>query len=218
MEQIQLIKDSQSNRPITDKQREKLIKKATKSYGKFLTDLGFDWEQDPQMRETPHRVAKMYINELFAGTYSEAPVIKDFENSTGYGGMVFSGGISVNSICAHHHVGFFGNAFISYIPGKTGNVIGLSKLNRIVDFFARRPQIQESLTQQIHNYIKEVIADNEGIAVYIEARHMCTHARGVKQNSIMATSVLSGSFLELDRVKDEFYQQVNNIKQQMGKF
>ena len=218
IKKIELLKNSQDNRPISDKERNGMIKRATKEYGKFLTALGFDWESDPQMTDTPYRVAKMYVNELFAGTHAEAPVIRDFENSSGYSGMVFSGGIHINSVCAHHHAPFFGHAYIAYIPGKDGNVVGLSKLNRIADFFARRPQIQESLTQQIHDYINKVIPDNEGVAVYIEARHMCTHGRGVKQNSIMATPVLSCSFLDLDRVKDEFYNLVNNIKQQQGKF
>ena len=102
---------------------------------------------------------------------------------------------------------FFGKAYIAYIP--QGEVIGLSKLNRIVDWFSRRPQLQEQLTQQIHDYLQKTLPNNQGIAIFIEANHTCVSLRGIEHHSVMKTSKLSGAFLDnTDKSREEFFQMI----------
>ena len=139
---------SNCNQPLTNEERNYRIDLASKFYGQFLSAMGFDWENDPNMADTPKRVSKAYINELFEGCFTEAPKITTFENSEGYDGMVAQCNIEVNSVCAHHFLNFSGKAHVAYIPGE--KIIGLSKLNRIVEWFSRRPQSQEHLIMQIH--------------------------------------------------------------------
>jgi len=184
-----------------------LVEKALED---FLTALGYDWENDPNMRETPHRVAKMYLNETTTGTYDLPPKITSFENTSGYRGMVVQKMIEVKSLCSHHLQPFFGKAYIAYIPGE--KVVGLSKLNRITDYFSRRPQLQEQLTQQVHDFINEVIPDNKGIAVYISCQHLCCKIRGVGDNSEMDTATLSGAFDTEPSARAEFYSIINSSR------
>lgn len=176
----------------------------------FLTALGYDWENDPNMRETPHRVAKMYVNETTTGTYDAPPRVTTFENTSGYKGMVIQKRIKVKSLCSHHLQPFIGEAYVAYIPGQ--QVAGLSKLNRIVEYFARRPQLQEQLTQQIHDFISEAFPDNQGVAVYVSCQHLCCKIRGVNDDSEMDTATLSGAFETLPETRAEFYSAVNNKK------
>lgn len=198
---------------ITEKDRDKIIENAAKAYGLFLTELGItDWEKDPHTKDTPKRVAKSFVNDLFEGLYNPTPKITTFENTDGYTGVVFDGNITVNSMCAHHHLSFFGNAHVAYIPSKDGKIIGLSKLNRIVEFFSRRPQVQENLTTQIHDYLNEIIEGNSGIAVAIECSHLCSCVRGVKHNSTMFTSKLSGAFMDSNSARQEFYDFIKLLK------
>jgi len=187
----------------------KIIENATVKFGEFLTALGFDWAQDPNQKDTPARVAKMYVNELYQGIFHPAPKITAFDNTDKYDGIVFEGNITLNSSCAHHCLPFIGKAHVAYIPGK--KVIGLSKLNRIVEYFAKRPQIQESLTMQIHDYVNTICEGNNGVAVVIEAAHQCTCIRGVGHNSTMMTSKLSGAFTKAD-TKREFYEFISNLR------
>jgi GTP cyclohydrolase I len=197
----------------TEAQKNKIIKNATKHYSKFLTSLGFDWENDPNMKETPHRVAKMFVRELYEGSFSEPPKITTFDNVDKYDGMVFQGNIKLHSSCSHHTLPFVGVANVGYIPGVDGKVIGLSKLNRIVEFYARRPQVQENLTMQIHKHIDRVCEKNEGVAVMIEANHMCACVRGVKHDSTMKTSKLSGAFKDsTELARSEFYEFIRGLK------
>jgi GTP cyclohydrolase I len=127
--------------------------------------------------------------------------------------MVFQGGIPVKSMCSHHHLAFTGRAHVAYIPSSDGRVIGLSKLNRIVEFYARRPQIQEGLTVQIHDAINEVCEKNMGVAVVISATHTCACLRGVKHDGCeMKTSKLSGDFLDDPATRAEFYNFIADIK------
>lgn len=197
---------------MNQEEKEEIINRATEAYGQFMTALGFDWQFDPHTQDTPKRVAKAFVNDLFAGVYDPPPVITDFENSDNYSGMVFQGNIEVKSICAHHHLSFIGKAHVAYIPGKSNRVIGLSKLNRIVEYFARRPQVQENLTQQIANYLNGVCNTNTGIAVMIEASHLCASCRGVKHDSTMMTSVLLGGFMTDDSIRQEFYNYIKLLK------
>ena len=195
-----------SNDPLTPKQKEKMINKAAKAFGKFLDALDCDWRNDPNSNDTPRRVAKAYVNDLWAGRYNGPPSITGFP-SDGYDGMVFEGGIPLTSMCSHHHQTINGKVHIGYISSKEGTVVGLSKLNRIVEHFGRRGAIQEQLTVAIHNAVNEICEGNLGVAVMVEATHNCVSCRGVKhQGASMKTSKLSGSFLDEDSARAEFYE------------
>ena len=205
MKEKKLIKGHE-NLGLTDKEREKLIKKAEKHFGNFLTAMQFDWENDPNMADTPHRVTKAYVEELMAGNFKPAPKVTSFEDEDKtllYKGMVCQTHIEVKSLCSHHFLGFTGKCHIAYLPSDTGAVIGLSKLNRLADFCARRPQVQERLTKQIHDMISENIPNNKGVAVMIEAKHSCCSSRGIGHDSTMKTCIISGAF-EDPSVKNEF--------------
>lgn len=199
--------------PLTDFERAAKLNLAEKAYSNFMDIVLPGWDKDPNSKETPKRVAKMFVNELWSGLYGSEPKITAFDNVDQYDGIVFQGNIEVKSQCSHHHMPFIGNAYVAYIPAKDGKIIGLSKLNRIVDFCSRRPQVQENLTMQIHNYINEVIGNNLGIAVYIEAAHTCVSHRGIGQDSMMKTSKLSGVFLDnQNKARDEFYHFIKGVK------
>ena len=201
------------NKSRTVEEREDMLEEAAHHYGKYMTALGFEWESDPNSSDTPMRVAKAFVNDLAEGVYSKSPKITAFDNVDGYDGIVFQGNIKLHSFCSHHHLPFIGKAHVSYIPGKDGKVIGLSKLNRIVEWFSRRPQVQENLTMQIHKHIDKVCEENKGVAVLVEADHMCACIRGVKHNSTMKTARMSGAFLDKgDLTRQEFYDFVRDLK------
>lgn len=191
---------------LTDKEKEEIIENAANAFGQFLTALGCDWKNDPNSSETPHRVAKAYVNDLWRGRFEPLTEVTAFP-SDGYSGIVFEGGIPVTSMCSHHHGLIQGKAHIAYISSEDGKVVGLSKLNRIVEHFARRGAIQEQLTVAIHNAVDKVCEGNLGVAVMIEATHACVSCRGVKhQGASMKTAKLTGSFLNEDSARAEFYQ------------
>lgn len=180
---------------------------AEEAYGKFLEALGFDWKVNPHMEDTPRRVAKAWVNDLARGCFENEPKITAFENDGQYDGMVCQTNIPVISMCAHHNLPFMGYAHVAYIPSPDGKVIGLSKLNRIVDYISRRPSVQETLNMDIHKFIDKVCSNNKGVAVMVEANHTCCSLRGIKQNSTMRTARMSGSFHELgDNSRNEFYK------------
>lgn len=194
---MELLKKSNGNIPRTQKEVDKMIEKASKAYGDFLNAVGFDYEADSQTVSTPKRVAKAWLKDLIIGSISDEPNITVFPNDENYDGLVIQSGIPIVSMCAHHNLAFTGYATVAYIPGDY--VIGLSKLNRIVEWFARRPQMQESLTQQIHNYITEKMKC-ESVAVSIACKHTCCSHRGIKHNSVMSTNKFSGFFMEKDNL------------------
>lgn len=199
---------SNENYILDDVEKDSLIKELEPKFKEIFETMGFDINNDIQMNETPKRVAKMYVNELFSGTYGEEPKITVFENTRNYDEMVFLGPITVKSLCGHHFLPFTGKAYIAYIPGDY--VTGISKLSRIVRWFMRRPQIQEELTKQIGDYIVEKLQPI-GAAVYIEAQHQCMIVRGVEEyNSWMKTSDLRGVFLNKPEVRTEFFSMVTN--------
>ena len=198
------------NIPLTEEQKLQIIEDASKAYEKYLDALRIDWRNDPNSDNTPTRVAKAFVNDLAAGCYNDPPKVTAFP-SDGYDGMVFQGGIPVKSFCSHHHLPFSGRAHVAYIPSPSGKVIGLSKLNRIVEHYARRPQIQEGLTIQIHKAIDEICEGNKGVSVMISATHTCACLRGVKHDGCeMKTSRLSSDFLEDVATRNEFYQFVSD--------
>jgi len=206
-----LLPKANSSAPITDEEKKLIIEKAAAAYECYLDALGFDWRNDANSDNTPMRVAKAFVNDMAVGCYSQPPRITSFP-SDGYDGIVFQGGIPVKSLCSHHHLPFTGKAHVAYIPSLQGRVIGLSKLNRIVEYYARRPQIQEGLTIQIHSAINDICEKNAGVAVVISATHTCACLRGVKHDGcVMKTSKLSGSFYDDEKTRAEFYHFVQTM-------
>ena len=208
---IELVKEGFANGvapggPLDDYQKNAMIQLAARHFGHFLDALKCDWRNDPNSDNTPHRVAKAYVNDLWAGRYEGSPDITAFP-SDGYDGMVFEGGIPLTSMCSHHHQTIMGKVHVAYIPGKDSKVIGLSKLNRLVEHFGRRGAIQEQLTVAIHNSINTIINDNNGVAVMIDATHNCVSCRGVKHGGAsMKTSKLTGAFKNDTSTRAEFYE------------
>lgn len=182
------------HRSLTEKEKYKIINKAEKAFGKFLDVLGVDWKNDPNSMETPRRVAKKYVLDMWRGRYELPTEITSFP-SDNYSGIILEKNIPLTSQCSHHHETIMGKVHIAYIAGKDGSVIGLSKLNRIVEHFGRRGAIQEQLTIAIHNAINKICTDNQGVMVMIDATHNCVSCRGIKhQGASMMTSEVSGVF------------------------
>jgi len=191
---------------LTDSEKQTIIDNAAVAFGQFLTALGCDWANDPNSSDTPKRVAKAYVNDLWAGRFEPLTRVTAFP-SDGYDGIVFEGNIPVTSMCSHHHQTITGRVHIGYVPSADGKVVGLSKLNRIVEQFARRGAIQEQLTVAIHNAVDKICEGNLGVAVMIEAGHNCVSCRGIKhQGASMKTAKLTGCFLEEDSARAEFYE------------
>jgi len=194
--------------PLTEKEKWDMVDEAAEAYGKFLDALGCDWRNDPNSNDTPRRVAKAYVFDLWKGRYEAMSNITAFP-SDGYDGIVQESNIPVESMCSHHHQRIGGKVSIAYVPSKDGKVIGLSKLNRIVDLFGRRGAIQEQLTVAIHNAIDKICEGNIGVAVMIDATHNCVSCRGVKhQGASMQTAKLSGCFLKEADARAEFYKNI----------
>ena len=168
----------------------------------IMNVMGLDLSDD-SLQDTPNRVAKMYINEIFWGLDYEAfPKCTAVENKMDYEGMVIERNINVQSNCEHHFVVIDGVGTVAYIPNK--KVLGLSKLNRVVEYFAKRPQIQERLTEQVF-YALQYILDTEHIAVVIDAQHYCVKSRGVEDvGSSTITSKLGGGFKKDKALRAEF--------------
>lgn len=194
---------------LSDADKKKIIEEASFHFGNFLTALGCDWQDDPNSNDTPRRVAKAYVNDLWRGRFHSMDPITAFP-SDGYDGLVQESAIPITSMCSHHHQTIRGFANIAYIASSDGMVVGLSKLNRIVEHFTRRGSIQEQLTVAIHNAVDKACTGNQGVAVMISATHNCVSCRGVKhQGASMQTAKLSGKFKECDSTRQEFY---DNIK------
>jgi GTP cyclohydrolase I len=199
--------------PLSSDDKQKMIEEATDAYGKFLTALKCDWENDPNSSDTPRRVAKAYVNDLWSGRYTAMSPITSFP-SDGYDGIVIERNIPLTSMCSHHHQTIGGVVHIGYIAGEEGQVIGLSKLNRIVELFGRRGAIQEQLTSAIHNAVNQITDGNKGVIVTIVGTHNCVSCRGVKhQGAAMVTTKASGVFKENDNLaRKEFFDslKINN--------
>ena len=183
---------------------DKTIKKEiiADAFSRIMEELGLDLNDDSLM-ETPTRLAKMYVDELYWGLdYNNFPKCTAIENKMGYDEMVLEKNVTVLSTCEHHFVTIDGLAAIAYIPNK--KVIGLSKLNRIVEFFSKRPQVQERLTEQIYHTLTYILG-TEDVAVVIDAVHFCVRSRGVRDyNSSTITSKLGGRFKSNPALRAEF--------------
>jgi len=178
------------------------IEKISTHFKEIMETLGLDLTND-SIRNTPQRVAKMYVQELFKGLSEENfPKITLIENEMLYDQMVAVRDISVISLCEHHFVTIHGVAHVAYIPSQ--GVIGLSKINRIVDYFSRRPQVQERLTKQIADALCFIL-DTDDVAVHIKAKHYCVISRGIEDvNSSTITSDLRGAFKTCPETRSEF--------------
>ncbi|MGE5277242.1 MAG: GTP cyclohydrolase I FolE [Acidobacteriota bacterium] len=168
--------------------------------------LGLDLT-DPNLRETPERVAKMYL-EMFHGLSEGAqPRITVFPNDERYTAMVMEKDIPFYSLCSHHFVPFYGHAHLAYIPND--KIVGLSKMPRVVEFYARRPQLQERFTEQIAGFLEEQLCP-QGVMVVVEARHLCVEMRGVKKpGALTVTSAIRGIFFNKP-VREEFLDLLNH--------
>lgn len=185
------------------------ISKIEYHFAEIMHTLGLDLSDD-SLRGTPKRVAKMFVKELFSGLnpYNK-PTISLFDNKYGYKNMLIEKDITLYSNCEHHFVPIIGKVHVGYIPNK--QVIGLSKINRLVQYYGKRPQVQERLTVQISEALKEILQHND-VAVIIEADHLCVASRGIKDtNSFTVTANYSGQF-ENEATKQEFLSQIYNKK------
>ncbi|MDQ6894130.1 MAG: GTP cyclohydrolase I FolE [Acidobacteriota bacterium] len=181
------------------------VAEISRSVCRILDLLGLD-RSDPNLAETPDRVAKMYV-ELFRGLDEGAePKVTLFPNDEHYTAMVIEKDIPFYSMCSHHLIPFYGHAHMAYIPNE--KIIGLSKMPRIVDFYAHRPQLQERLTEQIAGFLNEKLSP-QGVMVVIEARHLCVEMRGIKKPGAMTvTSAIRGIFFNRP-VREEFLDLLN---------
>lgn len=182
--------------------RKEKIQKIEDNFDEIVATLGLD-SKDDSIKDTPKRVAKMYVNEIFWGLdYDSFPKITVVENKMQYNEMIVEKGISVQSFCEHHFVNIDGLATVAYIPNN--KVLGISKMNRIVEYFSRRPQIQERLTEQIYHALSFIL-DTENVALTIDAKHFCVKSRGVEDTECSTvTSRLGGSFKAQPEVRAEF--------------
>ena len=183
---------------LSDEQKIEAIKK---DVANILHTLGMDLTDD-SIKGTPNRVAKMFVKEIFGGLNPEKkPSSSTFENKYKYGEMLVEKNITLYSTCEHHLLPIVGRAHVAYI--SSGSVVGLSKMNRIVDFFAKRPQVQERLTIQIVQELKKVL-NTEDVACVIDAKHLCVNSRGIRDiESSTVTAEFGGKFKE-DKVRREF--------------
>ena len=180
-----------------------MIGELTEKFGDIFNILRID-RNDPNSMNTPHRLAKMWVNELFAGRFEPAPKITVFPNRKQVDELIISRNITVMSVCSHHWQPISGTCAIGYIPGD--HVLGLSKFSRIVDWFSRRGQIQEELGEQIADFIEDIIKP-KALGVVIESKHYCMIARGVSESedkASMVTSVMRGSLRDELPLRNEF--------------
>jgi len=184
------------------------ITKIESHFREIMTILGLDLTDD-SLNGTPHRVAKMYVKEVFSGLNPKnLPHAKLFDNKYKYDQMLVEKDITFYSHCEHHFVPIYGKAHVAYF--SSGKVIGLSKINRIVQYFSKRPQVQERLTMQIGQEMQRALKTDH-IAVVIDANHMCVASRGVGDtNSKTGTAFFSGKFKEDENVKREFLNYINS--------
>jgi GTP cyclohydrolase I len=190
--------------PITNNglSRQEKIDKIENNFNQIMDTLGLDREDD-SLIDSPKRIAKMYVNEIFWGLDYEAfPKATVVENKMKYNEMVIVKNISVQSYCEHHFVIIDGLACVAYVPKE--KVLGLSKINRIVEYFAKRPQIQERLTEQVYHALSFIL-ETENIAVMIDGDHYCVKSRGVEDTgSSTITSRLGGAFKSDHKARAEF--------------
>ncbi|MGL2967188.1 GTP cyclohydrolase I FolE [Flavobacterium sp. XGLA_31] len=175
----------------------------------IMEEMGLDMTDD-SLKGTPHRVAKMFIQEIFSGLNpANKPKVSVFENSYHYDKMLVEANISFNSTCEHHFLPIIGKAHIGYV--SSGKVIGLSKLNRIVDYYSRRPQVQERLIMQIFNELKTVL-ETDSVIVVMEAKHLCVSSRGIKDESSFTSTIQYGGIFNEKENRNDFFNLIQQEK------
>jgi len=176
-------------------------------FQKIMEELGLDLEDD-SLKGTPYRVAKMYVKEMFAGLNPKnKPKLSVFDNKYEYNKMLIESDITFNSACEHHFLPIIGKAHVGYV--SSGKVIGLSKINRIVDYYARRPQVQERMSMQIFNELKNAL-QTDNVIVVVEAEHMCVSIRGVNDKSSKTTTIEYAGVFDNDTVRSDFFKLINS--------
>ena len=186
------------------------IERIEKNFTEILETLGMDLTDD-SIEKTPFRVAKMFVNESFIGLTQDEPVVTVQSNKFGYNHMLIEIDIDVKSVCEHHFQPIIGKAHIAYIPNES-KLVGLSKLNRVTEFFAKRPQVQERLTEQIKAFLQEKL-ETDDIAVVIDAEHFCVKMRGVEHHDcVTRTSALDGKFKNDSMLRNDFFNSITRIK------
>ncbi|WP_175578632.1 GTP cyclohydrolase I FolE [Tenacibaculum aiptasiae] len=214
-EQIEIIGDNHFSSNVEtplrpdafEKSDDEKIKEIQYHFGKIMEELGLDLTDD-SLSGTPYRFAKMYVKELFYGLNPKnKPKLSIFENKYGYKKMLVEQNITIDSACEHHFLPITGHAHIAYMPKD--KVVGLSKINRLVDYYAHRPQVQERLSLQILKDLQNAL-DTEDVIVMIAAKHLCVSSRGIKdKNSYTTTIEYSGAFKD-EGLRKEFLNIINN--------
>lgn len=192
-----------------DKSDDEKIENIQHHFKMIMEEMGLDLTDD-SLSGTPYRVAKMYIKELFYGLNpANKPKLSVFENKYGYKKMLIEQNITIDSACEHHFLPIVGHASVAYIPKD--KVIGLSKINRLVDYYARRPQVQERLVLQILNDLQEVL-DTQDVIVSITAKHLCVSSRGIKDQSSFTTTLEYGGCFSETAIRSEFLKVITAQK------
>lgn len=190
----------------TDAEKKAVIEK---HFQIIMEELGLDMTDD-SLRGTPHRVAKMFVEEIFSGLNPKnKPKLSVFDNSYHYDKMLVEANITFNSTCEHHFLPIIGKAHIGYV--SSGKVIGLSKLNRIVDYYARRPQVQERMIMQIFNELKNAL-ETENVIVVVEATHLCVSSRGIKDESSYTSTIQYGGIFNEKENRNDFFNMMKTEK------
>ena len=190
-----------------DKTDEEKITNIQHHFKKIMEELGLDLSDD-SLSGTPYRFAKMYVKELFYGLNPKnKPKLSVFENKYGYNKMLLEQNITIDSACEHHFLPITGHAHIAYIPKD--KVIGLSKINRLVDYFSHRPQVQERLSLQILKELQNTL-DTQDVIVMLVAKHLCVSSRGIKDKESFTTTIEYGGCFEEDTKRNEFLKLINN--------
>ncbi len=201
---------SWENLPLPEEELERRKGRLEELFKEVLTTLGFDWENDPNMVETPKRMAKMFL-ELTEGNFSPMPSITTFDITQMDGEEktvpVFVGPIEIKSLCSHHFLPIVGDVFFEYLP--SAKVLGLSKIPRVIKWLARRPMIQELFTRQVVKTFKQLLPDVKGIAVYVRAKHMCMTVRGVNESrAYMITEAFEGLYSDDEELRANFLRKI----------
>ena len=194
--------------PMAEAERELMIAAAAQKVEELFDVLRIDHRNDHNTRETPQRVAKMFVEEILQGRYTAPPRITEFDNAQAYDQLIVTGPLEIRSMCAHHLMPIYGHAVIGILPAADGKIIGLSKYDRIVEYFASRLQIQEELVKQIGQYIMDATKPR-GLAVRVSAVHMCKTQRGVRasRRSRMVNTYYWGEMAKDAALKSEFMQE-----------
>ncbi|NPB05328.1 MAG: GTP cyclohydrolase [Aquificae bacterium] len=201
---------SWENLPLPPEELERKREKLRRLFEEVLTVLGYDWKNDPNMVDTPRRMAGMLL-ELVEGNFSPMPPITTFDLSAMDGAPVpvpvFVGPIEIKSLCSHHFLPVVGRVYFEYLPSE--RVLGLSKIPRVIKWLARRPMIQELFTRQVIKTFKELLPETKGMAVYVKAKHMCMTVRGVNESgAYMVTEAFDGLYEKDENLRANFLRKV----------